>query len=356
MSKTFIHPAMLPAPFRSPQTLRQAFVSGLERLLHQPGLGVYILVHANASFDGEIFEQLRLPLRQRFAQLAESSREALSNGRELVGAGDDQAVFLKLMAIGFDGVQLTQFRREEVWELQFNHIRAFRPPRMAQTAVMGLHQPFNPDGFHFNKPFLRKEVFWAGDLLGLEVELLYNKFPFAPLHGLLVPERNSREPQYLSHPYHLFVWALTQAMAEYLPGVGFAYNSYGAFASVNHLHFQLFVRDTPLPVTLEHWRHNGGTHDYPMECEVYTSAGEAWQRLEALHRDEISYNLLYLPDRLYCLPRKTQGCYAHSPWTSGFAWYEVSGGVTTFNRTDYETLDGAAIRQELRKLRIGDLA
>ena len=343
---------MLPGPFRSADTLRQAFVTGLEGLLEQPGLGAYILVHANAGFDAEIFARLRLPLQQSFERLAESCREALSNGRDLIGAADDQAVFLKLMAIGFAGVQLTQFRHEDVWELQFNHIRAFRPPRMAETAAMGLHQPFNENAFHFNKPFLRKEVFWTGDLLGLEVDLLYNKFPFVPLHGLLVPERQSREPQYLSHPYHLYVWALTQAMAEYLPGVGFAYNSYGAYASVNHLHFQMFVRDVPLPLSLPVWRHNGGAEDYPTHCEVYGGVGEAWERLEELHRDEISYNLIYLPGRVYCLPRKTQGSYAHSPWTSGFAWYEAAGGITTFNRTDYATLDATRIRQELRRLRI----
>ena len=344
---------MLPAPFRSPDTLRQAFVAGLQGLLVEPGLGGYILVHANAGFDAGIFEQLRRSLQDQFARLSASCREALRNGRDLIGAADDQAVFLKLMAIGFTGVELTRFRREDVWELQFNHIRAFRPPRMAETAAIGLHQPFNPNGFHFNKPFLRKEVFWAGDLLGLEVDLLYNKFPFAPLHGLLVPERHARAPQYLSHPYHLYVWALTQAMAEYLPGVGFAYNSYGAYASVNHLHFQMFVRDQPLPLTLGRWRHHGGAEDYPTTCEVYGTAAEAWDRLEELHRDEISYNLIYLPGRLYCLPRRNQGSYAHSPWTSGFAWYEAAGGVTTFNRRDYETLGANSIRQELRRLRIG---
>jgi diadenosine tetraphosphate (Ap4A) HIT family hydrolase len=338
------------------ESLRQAFAAGLERLLEQPGLGGYVLVHANAGFDGELFEQLQAPLRQGFEHLGESCREALRNGRNLLGMADDQVVFLKLMAIGFGGLQLTQFRREGVWELQFNHIRAFRPSRMAESVVTGLHRPFNPSGFHFNKPFLRKEVFWAGDLLGLEVDLLYNKFPFAPLHGLLVPERHSREPQYLSHPYHLYVWALTQAMAEYLPGIGFAYNSYGAYASVNHLHFQMFVRDDPLPLAHAQWRHNGGTEAYPTNCEVYEGSGEAWKRLEELHRDEISYNLIYLPGRLYCLPRKTQGNYAHAPWTSGFAWYEAAGGITTFNRTDYETLDGRGIRQELSKLSLGRLS
>ncbi len=343
---------MLPAPFRTPETLRQAFVSGLSLLLKQPGLGAYILVHANASFDTEIFEQLKAPLRRRFKQLAETCRESLRHGRNPEGASDDQTVFLKLMAIGFDGVKHTEFRREEAWELQFNHIRAFRPPRMAEVAVNGIHQPFDAEGFHFNKPFLRNEVFWSGELNGLDVELLYNKFPFTPMHGLLVPERRSREPQFLSHPYHLYVWTLTQAMAEHLPGVGFAYNSYGAYASVNHLHFQLFIRREPLPLTLDCWRHNGGSLDYPTSCEVYANASEAWERLEALHNGEISYNLLYLPGRLYCLPRKTQGSYSHSPWTSGFAWYEAAGAITTFNRTDFATLDGAALRAEIGKLRI----
>lgn len=338
--------------FTDQEKFRDAFVSGLRGLLEQPGLGVYILVHANASFDAEIFDQLKLPLEQRFDQLAEGCREALANGREMSGAPDDQAVFLKLMAIGFAGVQLTEFRQEEGWEVQFNHIRAFRPARMADRSVKGIYKPFDPSGFHFNKPFLRKEVFWSGDLLGLQVELLYNKFPFTPMHGLLVPERHSREPQFLSHPYHLYVWALTEKLAEGLPGVGFAYNSYGAYASVNHLHFQMFLRDTPLPLTSLHWRHNRGTADYPVRCEFYTSVSESWERLDELHRTETSYNLIYLPGGLYCIPRQTQGSYTQASWTNGFAWHELAGAITTFSRVDYEQLDAATIKHEMSKLKL----
>ncbi|MEN8177533.1 MAG: hypothetical protein ABFS39_02830 [Pseudomonadota bacterium] len=339
-------------PFSSQQHFRDAFVSGLRGLLEQPGLGVYILVHANASFDAEIFEQLKGPLEARFNQLAESCRDALANGREMPGAPDDQSVFLKLMAIGFRGVQLTECRQEEEWEVQFNHIRAFRPARMADASIKGIHQPFEQRGFHFNKPFLRKEAFWSGELQGLQVELLYNKFPFTPMHGLLVPERYSREPQFLSHPYHLYIWALTEKMAAGLPGVGFAYNSYGAYASVNHLHFQMFQRDAPLPLASPRWRHNQGASDYPANCEVYTSVGESWKRLDELHRTETSYNLIYLPGCLYCIPRQTQGNYEHASWTNGFAWYELAGGITTFSRVDYEKLDTATIRNEMAKLKI----
>lgn len=339
-------------PFDSIEELQQAFAAGLQRLLQNPGLGSYILVHANACFDAEVYRVLQADLQSRFDQLVSYCREALSEGRELAGAKDDHLVFLKLLAIGFGGVHTTEFRRTEGWELQFNHVRAFRPSRMSSEPVLGISKPYDPKGFNFNKPFLRKEVFWGGDLQGVEVDLLYNKFPFAPFHGLLVPDRRAHHPQFLTRRYHEYVWSITEGLGKRLPGLGIAFNSYGAYASVNHLHFQLYVRSKPLPVAETHWRHNGGVKPYPLPCEVFTSVSEAWRRIEALHESEISYNLIYQPGLLYCLPRKRQGSYQHAPWTQGFAWYELAGGVTTFSRSDFETLDGVAIERELKKLQV----
>jgi hypothetical protein len=324
----------------------------LRRLLGNPGLGSYILVHANACFDPEIYRGLKGDLAQRFDQLAAYCREALIEGRELAGAGDDQLVFLKLMAIGFEGIQAAEFSQSGEWELQFNHVRAFRPSRMSRQPVRGISRPFDGDSFNFNKPFLRKEVLWAGELLGSEIELLYNKFPFAPLHGLLVPDRRRRIPQCLSRRYHDYVWSFAQHLGSGLPDLGIAYNSYGAYASVNHLHFQFYVRSSPLPIERPCWAHNGGEKRYPLSCEVFTSAAAAWAYLEALHERETAYNLIYRPGRLYALSRKRQGSYQHAPWTSGFAWYELGGGITTFSRSDFETLDQSAIEQEMGKLRV----
>ncbi|MGD8913859.1 MAG: hypothetical protein PVJ68_14115 [Candidatus Thiodiazotropha sp.] len=337
-------------PFDSVEVLRRAFTAGLQRLLNNPGLGSYILVHANACFDTEIYRILKRDLAHRFDQLAAYCREALGEGRELAGAEDDQLVFLKLIAIGFEGAQATEFRQSGRWELQFNHIRAFRPSRMSRQPVMGISRPFDPDGFNFNKPYLRKEALWMGELLGAEVELLYNKFPFAPLHGLLVPHRQMRNPQFLTRQYHDYVWSLVEYLGSGLPDLGIAYNSYGAYASVNHLHFQFYVRSTPLPVEQACWDHNGGEMHYPLPCEVFSTGSAAWAHIEALHEREASYNLIYRPGRLYLLSRKRQGSYQHAPWTSGFAWYELSGGITTFSRSDFETLDERAIEQEMGKL------
>ena len=256
------------SPFDNLDNLRGAFMAGLERLLEDPGLGAYILVLANASFDPEIFRQLREPLERRFGEHARRCRAAFAEGRELEETEDDLLVFLKLVALGFQSIGTTQVRRAGPWEVQFNLLRAFRPKRMSCCPTRGSQVPFDPAGFHFNKPFLRKEAFWSGWIKGRSVDLLYNKFPFVELHGLLVPDREANLPQFLGRPYHHYVWELTRELAQGLPEIGFSYNSYGAHASVNHLHFQMFARRQPLPLLDPQWRHNGGEHSYPSPCAV----------------------------------------------------------------------------------------
>ena len=70
----------------------------------------------------------------------------------------------------------------------------------------------------------------------------------------------------------------------------------------------------------------------------------------ALHGSDISYNLIYLPGRLYCLPRRRQGTYHHSSWASGFAWYETAGGFTTFDRHQFGIIGQQELEAELALL------
>lgn len=341
----------LPDLFSAPDRLRAAFVAGLERQLAEPGLGTYILVLANASFDPAIWPLLRDRLARRFADLAAEVGEGLRSGRRLAYPDDDLVVFLKLMAMGFDSITGTEWRRAGPWEVQFNPLRALRPARASGQPVAGCTPPaFNPAGFQFNKPFLRPEILWQGELRRHPVRLLYNKFPFAALHGLLVPDPDRQLNQRLSQDWHLYVWHLAEELAATLPGLGIAYNSYGGQASVNHLHFQTCVRDEPLPVADPVWRHNGGATDYPLPCRVFGSALEAWFHIESLHGQDRPYNLVYTAGRLYCLARRPQGSHAAAPWSGGHAWYELAGGVTTFNRDDFGSLDAAAIAAELAAL------
>lgn len=338
--------------FNDPESYRRGFVDGLARMLAEhEGLGVFILVLANATFDPLIYRGLREPLRQRYQLLSDRLQRQLAGGTPVSEAPDDLVVFLKLMAVGFEQLHLTEFRSAGPWQLQFNHLRGFRPPRMSDAVVEQTFARFDPSGFHFNKPFLRKEVLWEGELGGRVCRVLYNKFPFAELHALLVLDPAANKPQRLAGEDHRSVWEICAQLGQGLPGVGFGYNAYGAYASVNHQHLQMYSRSQGgYPVESAHWRHNGGDSEYPLACIRCDDPDLAWRELQALHRDNIGYNLLYRPGRLYLLPRRLQGSYRHSEWTPGFAWAELAGAVTTSNRQDYEGLDEQAIAGELALL------
>ncbi|MET0103625.1 MAG: hypothetical protein ABW072_00590 [Sedimenticola sp.] len=340
-----------PSPFESPEQFRVAFERQLASLLSEfDELGVYILVLANACLDRPLWANLSESLKDKFHYLAREIAENHQEGLLLDDADDDLLVFRRLMETGFDNLQATSFRTVGPWELQFNQLRSFRPPRMSGRPTEGISAPFNPDGFHFNKPFLRKEIFWQGWLAGRDCALLYNKFPFVELHGLLVPEPRKERSQLLSEEDNDYLWRLTELLDRTLPGVGFGYNSYGAGASVNHLHFQMFLRGEPLPVASDNWQHNGGDVPYPARCHRFDSPRETWQMITSLHRQQITYNLVYLPGVVYCLPRARHGLSQPAGWSGGFAWYEMAGGVTLFDEGLFNELERLQVDEALTQI------
>jgi len=340
------------SPYTSLDGLERRFADGLAAMLDaHRSLGVYILALANAAYDRQLWTRLAPALAERHAELGERVADALRRGQTLAEPDDDVLVFLKLAMIGFERLVPLQSRRDGPWQIRFNPLRVLRPPRASSQPFEGLLRPFSRAGFHFNKPFLAREVLWQGPLLGRPCRLLYNKFPFAPWHGLLVPEPDQALPQMLNQELHLFAWHLTQALGTSLPGFGLSYNSYGAYASVNHLHFQTFVRPRPLPVHSPQWRHNHGAQDYPAHCERFDDALDAWFFLEQQHRLGRPYNLLYGVGHLLCLPRRGQGSHARADWNPGFAWHEMAGGILAFNQDRFNDCTEAEITLELTRTR-----
>lgn len=340
--------------FSSPSAFRQGFEQGLERLLDSGGLNLFILVAANASFDATLLSALRCRLQASYERLSAQLRDAFTQGVRIDEADDDLLVFLKIVAIGFDKLALTEQRRAGVWEVQFNHLRSFRPLRNSQQPMESIDAPFDAQAFNFNKPFMQQEVLYRGELAGQCFDLYYNKYPFVDLHCLLVPQRERCLPQYHRRDMHDFVWRLVQRLASELPGIRVGYNALGAFASVNHLHYQLFVRHQPLPVENGRWRHNGGGEDYPVACRLLTRADEAWRFVAQLHAQNQAYNLLYTPAGMYCMPRSKQGDFRLAAWSNGLSWYEMSGGMITFNHQDYATLNEAGIATDLALARLSE--
>lgn len=341
--------------FSSRPELEQRFAAGLSAMLDKhPGLGVYILVLANAVQDAALWGRLREALALRHRRLRDRITAALREGRKLAEPEDDLMVFLKLVAIGFEHllpveqklIADTNAPGAPAWEAQFNPIRALRPARMSDTRVDGVMRPFDPNGFHFNKPFLAKEVLWEGEIEGKPARLLYNKFPFAPLHGLLVPEPARERPQCLTPELHGWAWEVARSSGAAIPGFGLSYNSYGAYASVNHLHFQTFVRQGPLPAQ-EH-----PDRDYPLARLCFTDMEAAWFQLDELHQRGQVYNLVYSIDGVLVIPRVRQGEIPPEPWSAGFAWSEVAGVFPVASREDYESLDHGALGEALARLAV----
>ena len=333
-------------PFAFPAALEQGFADGLAAMLEaHRELGVYILVLANAAYDKTLWAQLAPALAARHAELAAALTETLRRGQTPTEPDDDVLVFLKLNTIGLEHLGLMESRRAGPWNVMFNPIRALRPPRISGMTFEGLLRPFDSTGFHFNKPFLAKEVLWEGELAGKPVRLLYNKFPFARLHGLLVPEPLRGAPQFLSRELHGWAWELCAQTG--VPGLCLGYNSYGAGASVNHLHFQSFVQTSPLPLQDPRFVHNGGAEPYPLPSSRFTDPADAWLELDRLHHHNTPYNLLYSKGCLHLVARVPQDSGKLSAQSRGYGWSEMAGAVTLFSREAFEGLVAGEFEAEL---------
>lgn len=322
----------------------QAFTAGLESLLQSDQPGAFILVLANASYDQTLFERLREPLRQRFdfwqERLADSPGDF---------AADDISVFRQLFDSGFDWVEASRFTTAGIWQLQYNRMRTLRPARNAGKAISSNHQPFDAAAFNFNRSFLKQEEFWSGQLQDRSLRLLYNKFPFARMHGLLLVDSELEKPQWLETGDHRFIWQFVENASEHLP-IGVAYNSLGAYASVNHQHFQSWVSAKKYPVELGAWTHNGGRQSYPLMCRKYYDPADSWSEIERLQQASRAFNLLYRGGVVYVMERAFQGSYPSPVWSGGFAWSEVAGVFALADAQQMSTLQETDITAALQQL------
>jgi hypothetical protein len=345
----------------SEEVLRDRYLKTIEVLLERQknDLGGLVLGLANAFFDAKLLCNLRAPLQRRTRELLKKYGRLFAKGLTTDARDDDQLVFLKATFVGFRNLKATERRSENGWQIQSNHLRSFRPKGAAQAPFKGLKVEI-PKGSlaFFNDRRLQDERLWPPQVKGekdvkAEIEghnaVLYaNKYSFMLLHSLLVPDPEASMKQYLTRTYHYWAWRIMERPGN-IPGLVLGYNSIGGFASVNHLHFQLGIEPDGLPVTERFWKHNGGDREYPIKCRAFDSPDEAWVWVDEIHqRNKTAYNLLYTPGKVYCFERKPQDSRKPTSWSSGFAFYELSGGIITFNREFYKTLTAKDIEEELR--------
>lgn len=323
------------------------FVQQLKCMLSADELGAFILVLANSLQDTLLREALKEDLRNNFTELKQRFEQGA-----LSAPDDDLVVFSQLLESNLDDLPLWRTRTAGDWEVCFNAIRALRPTRSSAEKLSFIFSDFSADKFHFNKPFLKPEILWQGSYRALPLKVLYNKFPFSPYHLLVVVEPEKSSPQYLTEQSHTCIAQLVAEQQNILPGFAIGYNSLAAGASVNHLHFQGFIRAGDFPVEHPHWRHNGGDKVYPLDCLVTDSVRQSWQWVQALHEKNQPYNLLYRGGRYYLLPRVFQGAVELPDWLNGCGWLDLCGVMTLSDETAFEQLSAREIEAGLVKLKV----
>ncbi|MCK5726114.1 MAG: hypothetical protein KAH22_04725 [Thiotrichaceae bacterium] len=318
---------------------KRNFHSQLETMLSSDQLGAFILVLANSLQDSTLQHHLNPAIKQRYAVLESSLIEA---------AKDDVHVFEQLKTCDLDALSCWQTTTISPWQLVYNSLRSMRPARASEQPFTGIYQDFNPEGFHFNKSFLKPEIFWEGNHENIHCRVLYNKFPFAPWHLLIVPEPEQQHPQYLNQDKHDYIMQLA-IHSDHLTGFAMGYNSLGAYASINQLHFQGFIRESPLPIENKQWLHCGGDKAYPLDCSFYPKSEDSWQKISELHRGNQPYNLLYTEQGCYVIPQRGQQNTTKGT-LGNIAWYEACGVFTTGEQAQL-TIPAQDIKQTLASYR-----
>jgi len=329
-----------------PDQFKNLFVSKLKNMLSDDELGAFILVLANSQQDAYLKKELEVDLKNIFAVL----KDDFIAGK-LKATQDDSDVFQQLLNIAPEDIPVWQYKTAGDWEVACNSLRKLRPARASTQVLKSVRQDFDETKFHFNKPFLAPEIMWQGEYRNNSVRVLYNKFPFSDYHLLIVisPEKNLS--QVLTLEMHQTVFTMVNDAEALFPGFGIGFNSLAAGASVNHLHFQGFVREQKFPLEMACWKHNGGEQEYPLQVKSFADEASSWDCIEQLIGQNKAFNCLYRNNRCYVIPRQFQGTVALPDWLAGAGWLDVAGVVTVSDVDTFNAIDEKAISHALSLLK-----
>ena len=321
---------------------KNLFVAQLKNMLSADELGAFILVLANSHQDTFLENELQDALTSTFVAL----KDNFVAGR-LNATRDDSDVFKQLLDVDLEDISAWRYKTIGNWQVVCNSMRQLRPARTSSQILTTIKQPYDEARFHFNKAFLKPEILWEGLYKELKLRVLYNKFPFSDHHLLVVvsPEKNSS--QVLTQEVHQYAAAMSNDVSEVFPGFGLGFNSLAAGASVNHLHFQGFIRDQGFPIENSFWKHHGGDVDYPLTVKCFTDTDLAWDYMNDLINQDNAFNCLYRKHSCYIIPRKYQGTVELPDWLAGAGWLDVAGVMTVSDETTFDSINEQSVTQAL---------
>ena len=321
---------------------KKLFVSKLKAMLTDDELGAFILVLANSRQDEFLKNALAGDLTSAFEKLKESFLAG-----SLQATQDDSNVFEQLLKLEAEGIPPWKKKSIGEWDVSYNAMRQLRPARASSQKLSTIKQDFDEDKFHFNKSFLKPEILWEGIHKNLKLRVLYNKFPFSDYHLLIVVSPERKYSQLLTQDVHKYVFSLAKEIAKIFPGFGIGFNSLAAGASVNHLHFQGFLRKQNFAIEKSHWKHNGGDTVYPLEVKRFDDADSSWEYMNKLIENDAAFNSVYRSDTCYVVPRKYQGAVELPGWLEGAGWLDVAGVMTVSDEETFDTLDERTVTHAL---------
>ena len=324
---------------------KHLFTTRLKQMLTDSELGAFILVLANSQQDAGLKSELNQDIQRSFDALKENFSSVKKHSTQ-----DDIDVFEQLANIKIQDIVEWQVKKLGRWELAYNSMRQLRPARAAKQSFESIKKNFDETKFHFNKPFLKPEILWEGDYLDKKLRVLYNKFPFSDYHLLIAVSPETNSPQLLTKKTHQLIFSLTQDSVKKFPGFGVGFNSLAAGASVNHLHFQGFVREVNFPIEDSCWQHNGGSEKFPLAISVFNDAESSWEYIDQLTENNVAYNCLYREGRCYVVPRKFQGTVDLPGWLEGAGWLDVAGVITVSDMADFKSVKEQSVSSALALL------
>ncbi len=317
------------------------FVNKLKNMLSDDELGAFILVLANSLQDEFLKTELATDLKDNFLVL----KGKFDTG-ELKATQDDLDVFKQLLTIDIEQLPIWQTRKvgasDSSWEVVYNVMRQLRPARASSQILNSIIQDFDDTRFHFNKPFLKPEILWQGEYGDKNVRVFYNKFPFSDYHLLIVVSPEDNSAQILTQDMHRYISTLAEKVDETLPGFGVGFNSLAAGASVNHLHFQGFIREQKFPL-----ENIDDISNYPLSVKQFADIESSWQYIQTLIEKDMAFNCLYRKNSCYVVPRKYQGTVDLPVWLDGAGWIDVAGVMTVSDEVTFNAIDEQSVTQAL---------
>lgn len=328
----------VPEFLRSYSAYKYEYVRGLAKLKYlynDPASRVLVVACDGYNADWRHFgwEEMEEAVRYCHREFARLNRFDTT----MKMTAEDREIIEKLLSSGGFQSLRSEERKVGDFSVVYAPIRALRPG-IAAEKIISRQTDYDPArDTLFMRESMVKTRFFIGNIVGVPVWVFYNKFPNLTGHSLFLPWPEKRLFHEMTREIHDWVWEAVGMIGQYTPTIAFGFNSIAGGATQKQFHLHVTV-ENPFPASINRvWTHNGGEKQYPAALVVSSDKEEAWDALDScLRDDQIAYDLLYVPGKLYVFPGKPQGLCEIPWWASGIGLGERAGRITVSSREAYE--------------------